>query len=342
MRRIITFYFLLNFCASFAQDIHFSQYLQSPLTMNPSMAGASKDIQVIVNYKDQWRSVASPYKTYAVSADGKYSRKGWEKGFLGYGINVFRDVAGDANMGTTQANISAAYHVYTSAKSTLGAGLQAGFGQKSIDFSKLQWGNQYDGSKYDPNLPTGEPVGSSSFIYPDFGAGVVWNYGTSQRTISSNDGIKASIGASIYHVNKPRTSFYSAANDKLYQRITVHGMSEIGIKNTNVSLIPSFLYNRQGPSQEIIPGCAARYMLKEDSKYTGFVKGAAVSLGGFYRFKDAFVVTSMLEIANYAFGISYDVNTSSLKEASSGRGGFEICLKYVNPSPFAYRSKPSF
>ena len=38
-----------------AQDIHFSQFYMSPLTLNPATAGAYKDINVTTNYRDQWR-----------------------------------------------------------------------------------------------------------------------------------------------------------------------------------------------------------------------------------------------------------------------------------------------
>ncbi len=333
---------MLTAGVSSAQDIHFSQFNQSPLTMNPSLAGSTKDIQVILNYKDQWKSVATPYRTYAISGDSRYMKKKWEKGFLGFGLNIFSDKAGDAEMGTTQGNLSIAYHVYVSKNSTMGGGLQAGFGQKSIKYDKLQWGNQYNGTGFDPTLPTGEPVGASSFTYPDFSGGLSWNYGFGQKTLSSNDAFKASAGVAMFHVNEPRQSFYNPKNDRLYSKYVGHAMVEIGIKNTNGVLVPSILYQRQGPSQEIVVGTFIKYLLKEDSKYTGYVKGAAVSLGGFYRAKDAFVVSSLIEVANYAIGISYDVNTSSLKEASSGRGGFELALKYVSPSPFLYQSKARF
>ena len=41
-----------------------------------------------------------------------------------------------------------------------------------------------------------------------------------------------------------------------------------------------------------------------------------------------------LEFANYAMGMSYDVNTSGLIYATSGKGGFEISLRWINPNPF--------
>ena len=99
------------------------------------------------------------------------------------------------------------------------------------------------------------------------------------------------------------------------------------------------MYFRQGPAQEIFFGGSLMYMLKEESKYTDYVKGAALSLGGYYRNKDAVVITSLLEFGNYALCVSYDINTSDLSTASSGRGGLEISLRFLSPSPFLFKSK---
>lgn len=324
--------------ASFAQDIHFSQWYLSPLTTNPALAGSFKDIQVVVNYRDQWRSVGTPFKTYGLSVDGKYKKKSWERGFLGYGLNVFSDKAGDAQLGTTQVNLSLAYHVFLAENMTLGAGLQGGFAQKSINTSKLQWGNQYDGTGFNSSLPSGEPAINASKSYVDFSGGLVWSYGVNQKTLSSNDAFKATAGLAYFHVNQPNQSFYGTSTDRLYSKIVFHAVTEIGIQNTNGILQPSIYYAQQGPAREIIPGLMIKYLLKEDAKYTGFVKGAAVSLGGYYRAQDAFILSTFLEVANYALGISYDINTSSLREASAGRGGFEICLRYINPSPFSFKT----
>ena len=324
-----------------AQDIHFSQWYNAPLSLNPSLAGATKDIQVIANYRDQWQSVATPYKTFNFSTDVRYVKKKWKKGFVGFGINVFSDRAGDAQLGTTQGNFAVAYHVYTGAKSTLGGGLQAGFCQKSINYSALKWGNQYDANAtatggFNKDLPTGENLSNTKLSYPDFSGGVNWQYGVDQKTISSNDAVKANVGVAMFHFGTPDQSFSKVKADPLWMKTVAHIILEIGIKNTNVVLIPNIIYSRQGPSQEPIPGLIAKYILKENSKYTGNVKGAAVSAGIQYRNQDAAIAVFMLEVSNYMMGVSYDINTSSLKDASKGKGGLEICLKYVSPSPFLY------
>ena len=111
----------------FAQDIHFSQFYMSPLTQNPAMVGASYDLEAIINYKDQWKSIGTPYKTVAASYDMKFQKKKVTQGFFAGGINLFNDKAGDAKMGITQVNLDLGYHLHLSDYNTIGAGLQAGF-----------------------------------------------------------------------------------------------------------------------------------------------------------------------------------------------------------------------
>jgi hypothetical protein len=71
------FFFLLIFSISrlAAQDIHFSQFSMAPLIQNPAMAGAAYNMQGIVNYKEQWKSVETPFKTFNASFDMRLKKK---------------------------------------------------------------------------------------------------------------------------------------------------------------------------------------------------------------------------------------------------------------------------
>jgi len=88
-------------------------------------------------------------------------------------------------------------------------------------------------------------------------------------------------GLAIAHLNKPKYSFYDS-DERLYRKITLHADAVIGLKNTNIAFLPGFVYSRQGTSSEFLPVCYFRYMLKEQSKFTGYVKGAALLLGNRY------------------------------------------------------------
>jgi hypothetical protein len=118
----------------------------------------------------------------------------------------------------------------------------------------------------------------------------------------------------------------------------VHGDAVLSFPGTSLALVPGFMITRQGNVQEIVAGSMLRYKLRQESKFTGFEKGAAISLGGYYRVGDGIATTMLLEYANYAIGFSYDLNTSGLKTASMIRGGMEVTLRFVTPNPFLKNS----
>ncbi|TAL57758.1 MAG: type IX secretion system membrane protein PorP/SprF [Bacteroidetes bacterium] len=342
-------YFLVFACLSLicpfsviGQDIHFSQYNLTPLVINPAQAGAYKTHEVIVNYKSQWTSISpNAYKTMMLTYDGRFKQKQWKTKWLAAGVNLFNDKAGDGNMKTMQLNATFGYHTQTSAKSTLGGGLIIGFVQRSIDYSKLTWDEQYINGAFVPAAQSNEPVGDTKYGYPDVGLGVLYQYTKGQMYSTANDMVIFHTGLAVTHLNMPKYSFYGT-DEKLYVKTTGHFDAVIGIKNTNISLLPGFIYMGQGPASEILPGCYFRYMLREQSKFTGYVKGASIMFGTYLRVKDAFIPSVQFEIAEYTVGISYDMNVSGLKTATSGKGGFEISLRWGSPNPFLYKSAASF
>jgi len=324
---------MCNLC--YTQDIHFSQFYQTPLLINPALTGSfNGDMRAIINYKDQWRSIAAPYKTMGLSYDMSLLKEKWEHNYLGAGVSFFNDRVAKFNWGVTQINLSLSSIISLNDQHKVSAGFQGGIAQRSINSTDLKWDSQFNGQNYDATLSSGETENFNSRVFGDLSAGVSWSFAKEQSTMSANDHFKANAGVALYHINKPKRGFSSYEISKLDRRFVLHGGTYIGIKNTKVTLIPSVLYMKQGSSQEINFGGMIRYRLKEEAKYTGFVKEAAVLFGGHYRTKDAFIPSFMLEIANFALGISYDVNTSGLKIASSGQGGIEISLRYITPNPF--------
>lgn len=314
---------------SFAQDVHFSQIAYSPLTLNPALAGANSTIQTIINYRTQWKAVASPYKTMGVSFDARLNaKKRKSAGHLVAGINVFNDQAGDVKVNTTNANLTLGYHLILDPTSKLGIAIYGGLGQRSINSNAGRWGSQYNGMAYDPTAMSGEAFATDRFTYADVGAGLVYTYKNGERYSTANDGKQLNYGFAVYHLNKPNFSFYNNEEEKLYMRFSTFINAAIGIGNSRVTIMPGVYYQRQKKAQELLIGTYFKYRITEASKITGFNKGSSFSIGCFYRNKDAFVVKGMLEWSDFSVGAAYDVNISSLSTVSNARGGFELFLRY--------------
>ncbi len=309
-----------------AQDIHFSQFDETPVQLNPANVGVIHEVRVIANYKSQWQSVNAPFKTMAVSAEGRLLKK--KKNHLGVGVDFFSDKAGEGQMKTTQVNLSLSGMVLIDKSNLISGGLMAGYVQRAMNTSAYSWSNQYDGLKYDASRATGELMSSSNYHYTDLALGVQYSYGSNEMYMSANNTKRFNLGVSMFHPHKPAYSFYG--NDtRLYMKFVLHGDAAIGLKNTNIVLKPSYIVLLQGPAKEITPGLTAQYILQGDSKYTGIKKFAAFSIGGYYRAKDAVIALVKFEYNSCAIGFSYDINLSKLRTVSSTRGGFEISLRYA-------------
>lgn len=315
----------------YAQDIHFSQYNETPVVINPALSSTAYDTRVIANYRNQWASVASPYQTYGISVEKAIHHLKLKKNYFGVSLTVYSDKAGDAGLGTTLAQLGLNYVIKVSKFSKLSVGLGGGISYRTINGSSLRWESQYDGYQYNASTPSGEKLPVNSFIQPDFAGGVDWHYGKSERYISAQDGAKADIGFSAFHYNAPTYS-YIRSNDRQYAKFIGHANFDIGIKNAGVALVPSIIYMKQGPSQEIDAGFMFKYIVQDQSVYTKEKKACAISLGAYYRVKDAVIPTLLVQYDKFAIGASYDFNLSQLSAASKTKGGLEISLRF-NTSP---------
>ncbi|MBL4754342.1 MAG: PorP/SprF family type IX secretion system membrane protein [Flavobacteriales bacterium] len=326
-----------------AQDVHFSQFYETPLFMNPSNAGFfNGDIRAIVNYRNQWASIGNPYTTSMFSVDGRIFKNKINKVLLGAGLTVFTDKAGKSEFGTTQVLGALTAIVKLSDKHKLSAGFNGGFAQKGIKNSDLQWGNQYDNtsgtfnSSFDPN--EGNALLTENTSYADFGGGISWSFNTRPSNMTANDRISADFGIELFHLNQPNQKFYLNNVETLHSKLVIHGKTYIGIKNTTLAIIPTFLMYQQKSLQEIIVGSMLRYTLSEESKYTGFIKESAVLVGGHYRLGDAFISSIYFEVSSFSVGISYDFTLSDLATSAGSTGGIEISLRFINSNPFKNKS----
>jgi len=195
----------------------------------------------------------------------------------------------------------------------------------------MEWDNQYDINLggFNPSLPHNETKTFNTVTYPDFGFGLLYTIKGAETNIASNDGFRANIGAGLFHVNSPKLEFFESNKANLPQRLSVHGQALFGIPRTKMAFMPSFFYFNQNKMQEIYLGGAFRYMLREHSRYTGFINDAYFSLGGYYRNQDAAILYAQFELNDFVFGLSYDFNISRLRMATDGRGGMEVSLKYT-------------
>lgn len=327
---------MLNSGNAQAQDVHFTQFDASPLLLNPANTGAFiGEARASVIYRDQWRSVvgASAFKTYGASFDMPVIRDISVDDYLAAGVQLYNDRAGDGNLSNFSALLSVAYHKFLGedGKKVLTVGLQGGYSQKNLDLSRLYFGDEFQEGTWNP--------GTSA----DFGwlttktSNYVINAGISYAQMVS-DRFSFTVGAGVNNINRPLESFdrRKASSDVgLGMRYTGQLGAIIGISD-QFSLRPAVLLQSQSSAMEVVAG--NEFNLKLGSEYD-VPTSTAIFAGVWYRHEDAIMVTAGLEFKGFRVGVAYDYNTSDLKNASNGNGGFEISLRYVAPSPLAFARK---
>ncbi len=313
-----------------AQDIHFSQFYLSPLNLNPAMTGVMNcNGRFVANYRNQWASILrnKAFSTLSVSYDQKIPVG--RQDYFGAGITLWRDKAGSLGFGTMQARLSASYSKkmggYRKKAHYFVVGAEGGYSQRSVDFQKAQWGNQYDGhSSFDPNINSFENWSRNQFGFADFGAGVLWFSVFDEMT-------NFHIGGSYHHINRSNISFDDGTSVPMYTRIAGHIGGEFQL-SPRLGLGPKAVAFFQGPSKEINVGTNFRFILGNNKFFY-----QAVQFGIWSRFAnklesathmDALILSTRFDYDQFSIGFSYDINTSKLKQASHSNGAFEFSLAY--------------
>jgi len=300
-----------------AQDIHFSQYNAAPLLLNPAMTGVNGcDYRFTANYRTQWTGIAN-FRTIAASYDMAYAKKKSKGNFGGIGLSIFSDKAGDSELSTNQANLNLSYTILLNNKGTqtITTGIYGGVGNRNVNLNKLTFDSQFGAGGFDPNIPSRENIQTNNIWYADAGAGLLWNLNVNKVT-------NFYAGVATWHFTQPNLSFFKDADEELFMKITVHGGSHFKVAN-NIYLLPSFMYLHQGPHSQFNFGSLVRW-----SKSYSYRESTSFFFGGYYRWKDAAVIATRIDISGMSIGLSYDINISKLTRATRGNGGPEVSLIY--------------
>jgi type IX secretion system PorP/SprF family membrane protein len=282
--------------------------------VNPALSGVTYDTRAIVNYKSQWSSIGNKYETMGFSFEQTIKHKKLKSNYFAVAGTIYRDVAGDAKLMSLNLKLS--------------FGAQTGFYYRTIDISNLQWDEQYDGYKYNADLPTGEPeTPRGSITSFDLGGGFNLNYVKNDRFLTSKDAAKFDIGVALYHFEVGRSSFI-IPSEKLHTKYVGYFNGDFNIPGSMNALMPTLLYMRQAGNEEFIAGAMFKFIIGDPSTYTPLKKPRALSIGGYYRFRDAIIPALLFQYNRYAFGLSYDINVSALTPASNRNGGIEFVLRY--------------
>lgn len=325
---IVLFTFLIKFSAK-TQDIHYSQFYNSPLNINPALTGIfNGDVRVIGSLRDQWRSISVPYTTFSGSYDMKYLPKKSDKYFFGLGGIFNFDRAGDANYNITDLNLTGNYSYILNPNNIISGGLLLGLASEGFSPDGLTWSSQWTGTAVDPTLPSQENFNSERFTYLETGIGGNYRYQSdSSRTF-------ANVGIGLFHLTTPRSRFIQVGNPRLPLRTALNGQVNYQLTST-FDIQGHAVYQIQGKYDELVLGGLGKlYINQKKGKLFRLDLGAAYRTSGSFIPKIAFLYNQIY------VGASYDINLGQINDEFGRRGGPEVHVRYIITKVKALNQKP--
>jgi type IX secretion system PorP/SprF family membrane protein len=324
-----------------AQDPGFSQFFSSPLNINPALTGnINEKWRIISNYRNQWNGPSNPYNTGTISAESKIFQNSAgnfidENSRVAVGGMLMYDEAMAGVLKSNYASFNASGNIRLAnrgglnnetgrrirhsskikmdqgAEQRIGVGLGVIYGHRRLDFTKLDFEEQFTGTGFNTNLPTGEAAMSRMKPYVSVSAGIIYSKLSEKTNID--------LGISAFHFNKPKQTFLDDDKQFLATRYVAHGNVETFL-NGQVVLSTNGIYQYQSGASYFSVGGALGYLLSQSEKEI------IVNAGLWYWSANAIIPYVGFSYGNFQMGLTYDFTISKLNEAARRSNTFEFSL----------------
>ncbi|HBI81640.1 MAG TPA: hypothetical protein DDY04_06830 [Bacteroidales bacterium] len=300
--------FILFFENSQGQDPVFSQVFFNPTMLNPSYAGASREMRLGIIYRNQWTMIDMPYSTFGVSFDRRIDfGPSWKRSFRhnrskssggsGFGINILSDVEGKGVFTRNAIDLIYSYGIQPTYNSHVRFGLQTSAIFRTRSFSGLIFPDMID--------PTGSITGSSDAV-----GYTSWNYDIGLGVAGDLENFYG--GFAVHHLLQPVEANFSGGQAYIPRKYTFHIGADFNLyrwRRFKEVLIfsPNLIYIQQLNFNQLNAG----FYLSKNWLVAGFWIRENLSLNS-----HSFIVT--LGYADYKFRIGYSYDFSIMQYGFRG------------------------
>lgn len=307
-----------------AQDLHFSQFFLSPLSLNPANTGNFEgSVRLGGIYRAQWFNIPKGYNTYSVSVDAPIIKGFREKDWVGVGLLMFQDVSGELGLIYNGSWLSGSYHfaLDKDRSKIFTIGVQGGAVGRRLDPELLQQDGIFLTELQTGMRSTDRSLISESAMGPeqqrggktDYSAGLLYQGEVGEAGYMT-------LGLSVNHISRPRKALITGSGYRMPMRIQAHASTSFALTDKLI-LSPLVLYQNVANRGSELNLAAIGGFVMNDSK------GVVVNFGAGYRVLDAIEVYIGLDYGDFRIGGAYDITTSGLRNASGG--AFELAATYI-------------
>ena len=302
-----------------AQDPSFSQFFSSPLNINPALSGTiNSDWRVVSNLRTQWVGPTSPYQTSTISFDGAILQdRITENSQLAGGIMMMNDRVMNGALSSNYLSLNTTFNLqigesFNGTIHRLGAAIGGIYGHRRVDYSMLNFAEQFNGRTFDVNLPTGQATLSQMKPYFSSTAGMIYS--------QISDFYNLDIGGAVFHANRPRQTFLEDMDQALPPRYVAHANLEIFL-SSGMILNTNAVFQKQSSANYLSFGGSIAYYLNED-------ENMILNAGLWYWSKNALTPYLGMVYRRLQIGFTYDLTTSKLASASRRPHTWELSLVF--------------
>jgi type IX secretion system PorP/SprF family membrane protein len=346
-----------------AQDLHFSQYYASPLTLNPALCGQFDGFaRVEAIYRGQYyglSSNASIFSTPAAAVDFSLLKDKWLEGnSLGVGLSVVNDMQtstatdGSGNIGkinTTSIALELAYHIQL--MKTHPMQLSIGF-EPSVTIKNTNGNYEYPQAfnsqlVYQTGSPYNESFNQPQRTYFNLAYGLFFNH-------KPIDILTYYIGFGMNNVTRPQTDVIQINNSigQLNFLYILHGGLEVTVA-PKWTVIPGFLYQSEAKANEANAGITVGYDVLDRDKdgtrqkatvFVGLWNRMGNDVGSPFQYRN---VTPKLGLYYRGFRVdfAYDISVGNIQTDAHPVPGiyrpqaYEIAVSYIFGKPKGLRER---
>jgi type IX secretion system PorP/SprF family membrane protein len=309
-----------------AQDAQYSQFYASPLTQNPAFAGSAFQPRAFAQYRAQWTGLPDPFIAYNFAGD-VYLRQASS----GAGVVIQNQRALGGTYQQLEFRGQYAYQVPLSHNLQLNAGLEAGFMQRSLGFTRLTFGDQRD-STGSIRPFSGDPLSTQNLTYtvPDLGGGFLLFSPASYLALSIRHANQPGLIAEATQSRLP--AWFSATAGHVISFGQTRGLTGTPQRP---QLTFAAIFKRQAAFQQLDLGTYYNFQPFVIGIWYRGIPGLSGIPGIFNQ--EALIFLLGLKQDNLSIGYSYDVHLGRI--VGPARGSHELSLSYAFKQPGPKRKR---
>lgn len=303
-RIIFIFLLFLPICL-YTQDVHFSNNGIISTFINPAYTGAFRgNIRASAVYRDQFSSfIENPYRTTILSVDSPIAFGLKENHWIGVGVQLYSDKAGDLALNRTGYGIGGSYHLGldNDFNSVITLGFNYGSITSNLDPATARYASP------------GDPVNLNGYKHTQTNIAVGVKFKTpvgKDSYFESGIALQRLSGTSTYEVDnnlESRINVNMLLNSRLSKKIRLtpefYFSKSSNFTNMSLHLFPEFIIGKANIFT-LRPGVGMR-----------FGDAMIMHLGGLYK--------------GWKVNVSYDMTVSSASTYNNNYGGFEIGIQRI-------------